>query len=232
MCYEIVQINFDVEAIPDDKLVDPENKPVADYGTRGLYPFSFPAEFLAEAALEQMFADYERVLSGDTGELDQEGIATIKKVFEYPVGLVEIHTGEVILYRDAPRPDLSAFETSDVSKLAYGLADLRMADPSTSNGVVTAKDRLEACFGYSLLGVPAQTIVDASTEYIEAALDSEGDPDGSKLDAVTRGIAEKLVAAMPANLKGAVKAVDIATGQEVELGHEPENPFGGLKLRG
>lgn len=238
MCYEIVQVNFNVESIPDDKLSDPENKYAADYGTRGIYPFSFPAEFLAETAIEQIFGEYERIQAGDFGDLGQEDIATVKKMFEYPVGLVEIHTGEVILYRDAPRPNLDAFETSDESKLAYGLADLRIADPASSTGLVTLRNRLESVLTYSLVGVSAETLVELTAEYVASASDPE--TTDKQLDTVVKGIAAKLIESLPAGFQGGVQAVDVETGQPVDLSggsgnsadNSDPNPFGGLKLRG
>lgn len=227
MCYEIVQINFDVEAIPDDKLADPENKSHADYGTRGLYPFSFPAEFLAEVAIEQMFVEYERILAGEATKMTQEERDTVVKMFEYPVGLVQIHTGELTLYRDAPRPDLNAFETSQLTKLTYGLADLRIADPSTSTGLVTVHDRLESSFGMSLVGLSGEQIIELTDRYIGAAFDPETNAD--ELDKVIEDIAAAIKSAIEAKL--GPDSVFVGT-ESATPNDEPENPFGGLKLRG
>jgi len=242
MCYEIVQINFDVEAIPDENLSDPENKSHADYGTRGLYPFSFPAEFLAEVAIEQMFSEYERVLSGES-QVSAEEQDILVRMFEYPIGLVEIHTGELTLYRDAPRPNLDAFETSELTKLTYGLADLRVADQSYGKAPVLVHDRLESAFAFSLIGVKPETLVALTDEYLGVAMNPESTPE--ELDAVTHRIAEGISADLP---EAVTKIIDDPTsgkGQAIAIfngsidgvdddGDQPNdgNPFGGLKLRG
>lgn len=222
MCYQIVQINFDAQSIPDDKLSDPENKDVADYGTRAVIDFTFPAEFLGEIALEQMFNDYERILAGDTTEYTADDLANIKNVFSYPLGMVQVHTGELLIYRGAPRPDLSAFETSDLTKLTYGLADLRLADPSTSTGLVSVRDRLESTFSMNLLGLSAEELLGMSDEYMNAGLNPE--TSGEDLDKLTESIAERIQTAIKAKLGDDV----VQVGAE----REPENPFGSLKLRG
>lgn len=82
MCYIIA--NFKVE--------DHDGQP--DLLVQKLYDFAYPSEAMAENVLWDVFNDYAK----------GENLEHIQQYFDYPLGLMNIHDGTVVLYIDNPEP--------------------------------------------------------------------------------------------------------------------------------
>jgi hypothetical protein len=191
MCYKVVNVDFTQVNESGDPLV------------RQLFDIEFPSQVLAELMVEKMYVD---VAKG----------SNIGEFFEFPVGLINVHDGEITVFSDQDVPEGAGWDIDERFRLAKVKADhvvLRAGSATDLMEKGIAPDALwEALADFLIVNHPEVLGMDSKApERLEAL--SKLERSRGKINTVASELAEKFGEPGDLSPEEMLKAIEYAIEQ-------------------